>query len=193
MCYVPLTKMVIVWLVKRLSLIDIFMLLIAIALIVGVLIPTVGSGVPRDPRESATKAQLVGYTTALHLFKGEYGYYPEFFNGVSECDLRVYPNSERFIQTISARDENGERIVLGGNSRAICFYSFTKSELKVSLNTGYRQVVGGFDNERIVICIDHDGDSIIEVPDGEGTKLIRTAVTAYSLDVNGELAVQLLE
>lgn len=111
--------------------------------------------------------------------------------GEQSFNLGTYPNSERFIQGLSARGKDGKIVASFGNNRAIHFHSFSEVELQVSEQTGYRQIIDRFGNTNIVICVDHDNDGMIEVLDDGELKQIRATVTAYSIPKDGEKAIKL--
>ncbi len=168
------------------------MTMLGLVLLAGAFIPTVSTGCGGgNSNQAASRAQLSNYVTALQMFKGEYGHYPAFFEGQSEINLGKYPNSERFIQALSGRDKNGQRIAVDGNRRMIAFHSFAESELLISETTGYRQVVDRFENPYIVLCIDHDNDGYVEVPDDGELVTIRATATAYSIETEDAPAIQL--
>jgi hypothetical protein len=125
------------------------------------------------------------------MFKGEYRRFPDFFEGRSQVNISVYPDSERFIEAISGRTASGEESRSHGNRRAIRFHSFSERELTTAKGLGYRQVVDRFGNTNIVFCVDHNGDGIIEVMDEGELKQIRATVTAYSIPREGEEAIKL--
>lgn len=166
------------------------MLLLVLIILGAALIPTVGTpGISSD--RATTRTQYVGYVNALQLFNGEYGHWPQFFEGESEFDLSKHPNSERFMETLSGLDKDGEVVKAYGNTRALRFYEFTESEFEISKATGDLQIVGRLGNHRIILSIDHDENGIITVPDGKETKQIRARATAYSTDSNGEVVIAL--
>lgn len=125
------------------------------------------------------------------MFKGEYGHFPDFFEGRSQVNISLYPDSEKFIEAISGRTEFGEPSRAHGNRRAIQFYSFSESELTTAKGLGYRQIVDRFGNTNIVLVVDHDNDGIVEVMVNGALKQIRTSVTAYSIPREGEAAIKL--
>lgn len=164
---------------------------IVVVFFVGLLIPTV----PRISNEAheiaASKFQYVGYVTAIQLFRGEYREYPQLFDEAGVFKLNQGNNTEKFIETISGRDLTGQTVGKFGNRRQIAFCSFSESELQEYPTTGRIQIVDRTGNSNIILCIDHDDDGLISVPDGDSTKQIRAFVTAYSLDENGQLAIRL--
>lgn len=158
---------------------------------IGVLIPTVSTHCGDCSNRSATKVQLSNYVTAVMMFKGEYGVYPEMFEGNAQFNLSHTGNSEKFIQVLSGRSSKAERVAAFGNHRQIAFHSFSQSEIEVSDESGYYQIVDRFGNPNVVICVDHDGDGMVEVVENGTIKKIRTSVTAYTIPGDGEEAIKL--
>ncbi|MGJ8652800.1 MAG: hypothetical protein ACSHX8_05965 [Opitutaceae bacterium] len=159
-------------------------------IVAGVLIPTVGTTFGCS-NEGATKTQLSNYVTAVKMFKGEYGVYPELFESNSKLNLSHAGNSEKFIQVLSGRSSKGERVAAFGNRRQIGFHSFSEMEIEVNAETGYNQIVDRMGNPNVVICVDHDGDGIVEVMEDGSIKQIRTTVTAYIVPREEEKAIKL--
>lgn len=125
------------------------------------------------------------------MFKGEYGSYPEFFGDGPAFVVSDYQTSAKFIEVLSGRSLNGEKVSAHGNRRGIYFYNFSDYELTEPNSSGLRPIIDRMGNTHFVICVDHDNDGLVEVPNGEETLLLRTRITAYSLDSNGEIGVTL--
>ena len=169
---------------------------LGIALIVFVaamLVPTVGTPCGRGSEESATKAQYSQYVNALHMFKGEYLSYPSIFDGRGQLNISTYPQSEQFIEALSGRTLNGQASTKHGNHRGIAFYSFSEAELTKSKDLGYWQITDRMGNTNIVVCVDHDGDGMVEVVQDGEIKQIRAAVTIYTSPKAGERVIRLWE
>ena len=168
------------------TLIELLMVIAIIGILAGILIPTVGA-VRKQANVAASKAQLSNYVTAIIMFKGEYGYYPFSDAQVNEGKL-VNDLEDDFVETLSGRDEDGESSPEGGNRRRIAFHSFSESEFFINVSdvVDFSVVADRFNNDQIYIVIDGDGDNEITVPrrDGNGTKTLRSALTAYTLGVD---------
>lgn len=168
-----------------------FLALAVLFVVALLLVPRVPGGT--SAVKAATKAQYAQYLNALHMFKGEYGSYPEFFGDSSQFAVSDYQTSAQFIEALSGRSLKGEKVSAHGNRRGIFFYNFSDYELTKPNSSGLPQIIDRMGNTHFVICIDHDNDGFVEVPDGKETKLIRTRITAYSLDSDGEIGVMLWE
>lgn len=159
---------------------------------VGILIPTVSTRCgSRSAEESATKAQYSNYVNALYMFKSEYRTYPAIFDGRPQLNISTYPESEQFIEALSGRTHDGEVSKAHGNYRGIAFHSFSEVELTTSKDLGYRQIADRMGNTNIVVCVDHDGDGMIEVMDEGELKKLRTSVTIYTIPKEGERSIRL--
>lgn len=169
------------------TLIELLTVIAIIGILASILIPSVNM-VRQNVNIAASKAVLSQYVNAIQTFRGEYKYYPftDLVSGSDEVlDLSSVSNSEIFIKTLGARDPvNNESTNEGGNRRRIRFYEFSANEFFTDgdgqeQNT---QLADRFNNTKIFIAIDKDGDGEIEVPDPEDnqkTIKYRGSVTAY--------------
>lgn len=168
------------------TLIELLMVIAIVAILAGILIPTVGA-VKKQANIAASKSQLSNYVTAITMFKGEYSYYP-FADAQVDRGKVVNDLTDDFIETLSGRDEDGASSDEGGNRRRIPFHSFSESEffIKSSDEVDFGVVADRFNNDQIYIVIDGDGDNEITVPDtsGSGVKTLKSPLTAYTLGVD---------
>lgn len=168
--------------ISAFTLIELLMVIAIIGILAGILIPTVGA-VRKQANIAASKAQLSSYVNAIQMFKGEYGYLP-FITGSSdvEVDLSQNASSKEFIETLSGRDASTGATKPGGdNRRLIAFHSFSESEFYIddSEVVDYTQIADRFNNTKIMIVIDGDGDGEITVTTPSGNKTIKALVSAY--------------
>jgi len=167
------------------TLIELLMVIAIIGILAGILIPTVGA-VRKQANTAASKAQLSAYVNAIQMFKGEYGYLP-FVIGNSDkiVDLSSASMCEEFMETLSGRSSTTGKVLttpIGGNRRLISFLSFSESEffLDDSDEVDPTQIADRFNNTKITIVIDGDGDRKVTVIDSMGEdKEIRALVSAY--------------
>ena len=171
------------------TLIELLMVIAIIGILAGILIPAVGT-VREQANVAASKSVLSNYVNAIHLFKGEYSYYP-FVTGGTDLDNSIKSiGTETFITTLSGRDSNRNKpgssndVKLSGNRRMLSFYSFGESEYSTSNSS---EIVDRFDNPNIVIVIDGNGDGQVRPSPSDASIRpsddIRTEVTAY-VDTN---------
>ena len=169
------------------TLIELLTVIAIIGILASILIPSVNT-VRKNVNIAASKAALSQYVNAIQSFRSEYKFYPfsDLISGTSEVlDLSSARNSETFIKTLSARNpSDNESVGEGGNRRRIRFYEFSEPEFftdadGVVQNT---QLADRFNNKKIFIAIDTDGDGEIEVPDPEDSQetiKLRASITAY--------------
>jgi prepilin-type N-terminal cleavage/methylation domain-containing protein len=165
------------------TLIELLMVIAIIGILAGILIPTVGA-VRKQANIAASKSQLSNYITAIQMFKGEYGYLP-FVTGSSDVALDLSQNatSTNFIETLSGRDAStGATKSVGGNRRLIAFHSFSESEFLINDSdvVDPTQIADRFNNTKITIVIDGDGDGEVTTKDSSGNnKDVRSFASAY--------------
>lgn len=176
---------------KRWTLLDLILAVIALGLICVFLIPVVGTRPRISSNEAATRAQLANYATALQMFHGEYATFPEVFDESGQFIVHDHATSTQFIEMLSGRNIDGGQVAKWGNRRAIAFHLFSNSELTEPDAVGRRQVADRLGNTQFVFLVDHDIDGIIKVPDEDQSKQIRAGATVYSVDAEGEIAVKL--
>ena len=167
------------------TLIELLMVIAIIGILAGILIPTVGA-VRKQANIAASKAQLSAYVNAIQMFKGEYGYLP-FVTGNSdeEVDLSSAGMCGEFMETLSGRSSTTGKVLttpIGGNRRLISFLSFSESEFFLDDSDAIdpTRIADRFNNTKITIVIDGDGDQKVTVKDSMGEdKEIRALVSAY--------------
>ena len=161
------------------TLIELLMVIAIIGILAGILIPTVGA-VRTQANKAASKAQLSNYVTAITMFKGEYGYYP-FTDAQANGGKNINSLSDDFIETLSGRNSSGATVSIGGNRRRIAFHSFSESEFfyKDDDTTDVSILADRFNNTKIFIAIDGNGDGEVSVP---GNTKLKSPVTAYVLE-----------
>ena len=170
------------------TLIELLMVIAIIGILAGILIPTVGA-VRTQANLAASRAQLSNYVNAIQMFKGEYGFLP-FVSGSSDEKVNLSSVSEckEFMETLSARSSTTGRILttpVGGNRRLISFLTFSESEFFLDDNDQVdpTQIADRFNNTKITIVIDGNGDQRVTVKDSNGrNKEIRALVSAYVED-----------
>ena len=167
------------------TLIELLMVIAIIGILAGILIPTVGA-VRKQANIAASKAQLSAYVNAIQMFKGEYGYLP-FVTGNSdeEVDLSSAGICREFMETLSGRSSTTGKVLttpIGGNRRLISFLSFSESEFFLDDSDAIdpTRIADRFNNTKITIVIDGDGDQKVTVKDSmDQDKEIRALVSAY--------------
>jgi prepilin-type N-terminal cleavage/methylation domain-containing protein len=167
------------------TLIELLMVIAIIGILAGILIPTVGA-VRKQANTAASKAQLSAYVNAIQMFKGEYGYLP-FVTGNSdkEVDLSSVSICKEFMETLSGRSSTTGLALTkptGGNRRLISFLSFSESEFFLDNSDAVdpTRIADRFNNTKITIVIDGNGDRKVRVKDSMGeSKEIRALVSAY--------------
>jgi len=166
------------------------MVIAIIGILAAILIPAIGA-VSKRANIGASKAQLSAYANAILLFKNEYKYFP-FPDAHVDRGANINELSTNFVETLSARTEDGEPIATGGNRKRIAFHDFAQNEfLFFNERYDFSRIVDRFNNDQLFIAIDGDGDGRIVVPDPDNpgmTMEVRTPVTAYAeenLDVGG--------
>lgn len=174
---------------RAFTLIELLMVIAIIGILAGILIPVVGV-VKENANIAASKSQLAGYVNAINLFKGDYNYYPfsDLLDANERLDLSAEGKSKTFIETLSARTtDTFEKTSGAGNRRQIEYYSFGQNDFFEG-DPSTVQLADRFDNTKIFILIDADGNGQIEgVPDPDeagATIDIRTKVSAY-VEENG--------
>lgn len=167
------------------------MVIAIIGILAGILIPVVGF-VQGRANIAASKVQLSGYVNAINMFKGEYNFYP--FTDLLEdekLDLSDETNSKAFIETLSARTTDTYEKTGGhknSNRRQLSFYDFSESDY-LEGDSSTKQIADRFNNTKIFILIDADGNGQIEgvpLPSNPTTETdLKTKVSAYVEESDG--------
>lgn len=170
------------------TLIELLMVIAIIGILASILLPVVNL-VREKAKIAASKTQLSGYVNAIGMFKGEYNYYP--FSEAHQDGGETIPSigQDEFVGTLSGRKLDGTSLTSEeakdfGNRRMQSFYDFPESDFKGG-SSASGEIADRFNNTRIFIAIDGDGDGIIKgvpAPEGSGNIEIRAKVTAYVLD-----------
>lgn len=150
------------------SLIELLVVTALIALLAGLLLPTLGAARTAVKR-TETKIRFSQWAAAIEQFQQEYGYYPAITGPDGLVDAAA------FLAALTARDHLGATLSdssLAGNTKSVCFYSVANAELvkdPVGAPTG--ELCDPFGNSEIVLLYDADANGVIS-----GAELIRRAV-----------------
>jgi hypothetical protein len=158
-----------------------------------IFVPTVSTRHHGPSVERMVRSQMSQYVTALQMFRGEYGEFPDFMEGQSRIDLSDAKTCDQFIEAISGRKRDGAKSSAYGNRRGITFYSFSESEIPIDAATGYRCIQTADGNTNLMLFLDHDGDGILEVESEGKTQTIRRRVTMATVATDECDAVTLWE
>lgn len=141
------------------TLIELLTVIAIIGILAAIIIPTVGS-VKTSANKAKTKVQFSQWSTAMGLFKQEYGYYPTITSS-NKID------SVKFAGALTGRTLAGVKYTtttdagLCGNKRILSFYSIADNEL----NDAKTALVDAFGNTDIVCYIDSNGDGMVNGSD----------------------------
>lgn len=115
-----------------------FLVIAALFVVALILVPTVSTGCGGGSAvQSASRNQYANYITALHMFKGEYGSYPEFFGDGPEFVVPDYQTSAQFIEALSGRSLNGEKFLLMVIVAGFIFITFPIMNLQSRIHQDY--------------------------------------------------------
>lgn len=144
------------------TLIELLTVIAIIAILAGILIPTVSS-VRVSAKRAETKVRFSQWASAMEQFRQEYGYYPAIDGG----GVANKVNPARFAGALTGRKLDGVGFVsntdadLAGNKRMIAFYALSEREL----NSTRTALVDAFGNTDFAVYYDKDGDGRITVAD----------------------------
>ena len=143
------------------TLIELLTVIAIIAILAGILIPTVGA-VRVAANKSKTKVQFSQWGVSMQLFKAEYGYYPalSMSNKVVSAKLAGALTAKTLagVAITTTTDAN-----LCGNSKLLSFYSISSNELDDA--TTPTTLVDAFGNTEIAVFVDSNGDGMIDGSD----------------------------
>lgn len=141
-----------------------------IAILVAILIPTVGK-VRQSANDNRTRALFSQVITAIESYRQEYGYYPTFEYGNQSENVFLLGDEvdidHVFFTTLTGRQLDGSRIDDQNhpNPRGIQLFSFSESDL-VRRGTGQPpKLVDAYGNEEIVIIVDRNQRGVIRPQD----------------------------
>ncbi len=138
------------------TLIELLTVIAIIGILAGIIIPTVGA-VKIAAKKATTKAQFSQWSTAMGLFKQEYGYYP-----VLHTSNKI--DSIKFSGGLTGRNLDGSKPATSpsGNKKGLSFLSIADSDMNLAKD----KIVDGFGNTEIAVYTDTNGDGIINTTDG---------------------------
>ncbi|RME68486.1 MAG: prepilin-type N-terminal cleavage/methylation domain-containing protein [Verrucomicrobia bacterium] len=146
------------------SLIEMLTVIAIISILAAILIPVVGK-VQVNARKAKTRVQFNEWAAAIHTFRLEFGYYPDF-SGISGNLIDTAEDTRIFVETLSGHALDGSALGSGdpgyaaGNTQGITFYSFSTEDL----TDGTRPLLrDGFGNTQIAVLPDLDYDGMIEI------------------------------
>ena len=152
--------------VSGFTLVEILTVLAVIAILVAILVPTVGS-VRKKAAISKTRSQFSQYAVAYEMFKAEYGFYPSMGAGAAEFALEG--NNDVFVETLTGRTRDGDPAQSGyarqANPKRLRFYTFTEGEFGAPGGPYEDELVDGLENPHLHVVVDRDGDGVIEASD----------------------------
>lgn len=138
------------------TLIELLTVIAIIGILAAIIIPTVGS-VKVSANKSKTKAQFSQWSTAIGLFKSEYGFYP----GIASSNKI---DSEAFFGGLTGKNYDGTAATkLAGNTKKLSFYSASESEVTLTANGDLSNglIKDAFGNTQIAVFMDTDNDNIL--------------------------------
>lgn len=145
------------------TLIELLTVIAIIAILAGILIPTVGA-VQRQAKVAQSKALFQQLATALISYKSEYGYFPTFdqsYSGSGDHVVNLSTDPEAVYQTLTGYNLDGSPLTGQNadlNPKRIGFYSFAQSNFHVDPSTGQRTdaLADAFNNREIIVVMDQD-------------------------------------
>ena len=142
------------------TLVELLTVIAIIGTLAAILIPATMS-VRNSAKRAKTKVQFGQWAGAMHLFRQEYGYYPQIDGGSGGKVVPAY-----FAGALTGRTLDGTTapavIHLSGNSRRVTFYSISEDELNETRDA----LVDAFGNTEIGVIYDKNGDDRLGLEDG---------------------------
>ena len=150
------------------TLIELLTVIAIIGILAAIIIPTTGA-VRSAARKSQSRAQFSNWVTAMALFKQEYGYYPPVNRDSYGTAKENLLDSDAFAIALTGKQLDGTAVPgatpstpeLFGNKKRMAFYSMTDNDL----NEARTAVVDAFDNTKIAVIYDKDGNGMITEAD----------------------------
>jgi len=146
------------------------------------LFPSVSSGLS-GAKFAGAKIQLSQMSSAVSLFRSNYGHYPKIFDESGLIKLGEGNNSVLFMEALAAHNVQFEKVKKHGNDKGIRFYEFSKIELNQN-----NKIIDIYGNTNITIVIDTNRDNSIDLPEEAGGVTILGSVHAYSHYDDGAMA-----
>jgi type II secretory pathway pseudopilin PulG len=154
------------------TLLELLGVVAVIALLCGVLLPTLGAARSAALR-AKTKVQFSQWSAALEQFRQEYGYYPAVGTAGR---LASAADTVKFVRTLSGRNVDGSAVAstadLNGNTKRIAFFAFTAADFfdpdHPDGGTDYdgdERLQDAFGNTEIGLLVDCNGDGLVRPGD----------------------------
>ena len=100
------------------------------------------------------------WAAAIETFRQEYGLYPAF-DFDAEALIASTDDTDKFVQTLSSRDTEGNLGSFAGNEKRITFYTVSEGEISEAY-----LLVDNFGGTPIAVLVDSNYDGIIKVATG---------------------------
>ncbi|MGJ3244441.1 MAG: type II secretion system protein [Opitutales bacterium] len=176
------------------TLIELLTVIAIIAILAGILIPTVGA-VQRQARVAQSKALFQQLATAAISYKSEYGYFPTFgqaYGGSGDHVVNLSDDPEAVYQTLTGYNSDGSPLTgqaAALNPKRIGFFSFATSNFYIDPATGERStepiLADAFNNRDIVMVMDQDGNGLLSAD--SFSQPVQVEDTGESVTVSSEI------
>jgi prepilin-type N-terminal cleavage/methylation domain-containing protein len=154
------------------TLIELLGVVAVIALLCGILLPTLNAARTAVLR-AKTRVQFAQWAAALEQFRQEYGYYPVVG---TDGRLSTAADTAKFVRTLSGRNADGSAVAstadLNGNARRIAFHDFAAADFFDPDHPDGGAGFGGnellrdaFGNTEIGLLLDCNGDGLVRPGD----------------------------
>jgi len=164
------------------TLIELLAALAVVAILAGILIPTLGSA-RTSALKAATRMQLHRWTAAMEQFRQEYGYYPTVGTGGM---LATAADATAFVRTLAGRNPDGSPVAdpaeLNGNVKRLSLAVFGGADFldpdrpgSAPDYSGNELLCDAFGNTEIGVLIDRNGDGFIKAADDGGPVAVHGA------------------